>query len=181
MSPLLLTVAYALVAALVLNIWIVSRWHSGLKILLVLLISVFYIVTYIGIRDLRGWPTDQPPPPTFRLLSANIVEPDKRNNKEGHIYLWLQPLDDKQTLLFEPRAHRLPYSIKMAERVQKAMEKTERGATVNGENKALPEQTEQQQQANSEDLDRGLKRINEEEIGLEFSEQSAAALPAKGV
>jgi len=181
MSPLLLAVAYALSAALLLNIWIASRWHFGIKILLVLLMAVFYIGSYNGIRDLRGWPTDQTPPERFRLLSATIVEPDKRNNSDGHIYLWLQALDEKQSLVFEPRGHRLPYSIAMAEKVQKAMEKTERGATINGQQKPRSEQTLKQEQAAGADVEHGITINKEEEMGLEFSEQAAMVLPAKDV
>lgn len=182
MTDILLAIAYTLVAALLLNVWISTKWHTGVKVLLIAIVAVFYIGTYIGIRDIRGWPTEESVPNSFRLLWAKIDEPNKKEKTKGRIYLWVQKLNDEQILISEPRAHQLPYTIKLAEKIQKAMKKTEAGAELNGTMSQLSDQTQMREEAATEDLDRGFKIIKEEdELVLEFTEQLRAALPPKGV
>ena len=41
-----------------------------------------------------GWPTNEPLPDRFRLISAQIYEPNALINSEGAIYLWVADMDE---------------------------------------------------------------------------------------
>ena len=58
-SMLILSLAYALVAALLLTLCITLPGRRMLKIALIALVSVFYAVTWIGHQSMLGWPTGE--------------------------------------------------------------------------------------------------------------------------
>ena len=125
MSSQLLAIAYAIIAALTLNIWLSTRWSTGFKVCLIVLVSGLYVGTYFGLSEIQGWPTKNPTPDSFRLLWANIDEPDKGANSDGQIYLWVRQLDLNGQIDGEPRGHKLPYRVDLAENVEDALEKME--------------------------------------------------------
>ena len=64
-SMLILSLAYALVAALLSTLCITLPGKRGLKISLIALVSVFYAVTWIGHQSMLGWPTSEDMPVAF--------------------------------------------------------------------------------------------------------------------
>lgn len=105
---LLLAMSYVLIALLLLQVLFRSHGSLRLKISLVIVVSLFYVVTWYGVQQLRGWPARQVPPESFRLLAYHVVSPDKRTGSDGKIYLWIKTLkpDDKD----DPRAYEVAYS-----------------------------------------------------------------------
>ena len=53
----------------------------------------FYVFTWIGYKQVLGWPSTQEIPEEFRLIWVSIDEPDKFNKREGEIYFWIRYMD----------------------------------------------------------------------------------------
>ncbi len=129
---LLLALAYAAVAALLLNLGLASPWDPRLKAAAVVAVSLLYGGSYLGVRSLQGWPTSQSTPENFRVHWIAIDEPDKSSATDGAIYFWLRELDDGNLPTGEPRAHVLPFDAETAEAAREALEVLENGKQVNG-------------------------------------------------
>jgi hypothetical protein len=101
-------------------------------------------LTFNGVGELRGLPTDGPIPFSFRMLWAQVVETAPLQAEKGHVFLWLQTLDAENYPVGQPRAYQLPYSddlkIKVGEAMAKIAQGEEMQGTVDAE-KALPEET----------------------------------------
>ena len=131
-SMLILSLAYALVAALLLTLCITLPGKRGLKISLIALVSVFYAVTWIGHQSMLGWPTSEDMPVDFRVLWITIDEPDKVTREPGGIFFWVRALDEAGIPKGTPRAHRIPFTQEAAEEAQAAIGKMEEGDVMNG-------------------------------------------------
>ncbi len=129
---LLLALAYAVVAALLLNLGLASRWSVRVKAGAVVLVSAFYGASYLGIRALEGWPTGEPLPADFRLQWISVEEPDKVTGSDGAIYFWVRALDEAGLPVGEPRAHTVPYDERTADEARAALEELQGGKRLVG-------------------------------------------------
>lgn len=139
-----LAAAYALVAALLAYVLLLSRLHWLFKVLATAATVALIPLTFHGIGELRGLPTDGPIPFSFRMLWAQIVEPAPLQGERGHVFLWLQTLDTDNFPVGQPRAYQLPYSDDLKIKVSEAMSKIAQGEQIQGTidtDKALPEAT----------------------------------------
>ena len=127
-----LSIAYALLGALLLTICIVARIPWPLKAGAVVLTSAFYIVSFFATRGLLGWSSIDPLPPKFKLLGARIVEPHSLAGDPGAIHLWVEALDDDNFPSGAPRAYRLPYDARLAERTEAAVRASADGKPQGG-------------------------------------------------
>lgn len=109
------------------------------KIIYMGIVLTFGVMTKNAIESGKGWPTAEQTPERFVLLSAKVDEPEPRRDDPGAIYVWLLPYKEKPAepgLLDyrpesgEPRSFKLPYSRKMHEQMEKAMEMIRAGKTV---------------------------------------------------
>jgi len=190
-----LTAAYALVAALLAYVLLLSRLHWFFKALATVATVVLIPLTFNGIGELRGLPSDGPIPSSFRMLWAQVTEPNPLQHEKGDVFLWLQTLDAENFPVGQPRAYQLPYSDDLKVKVGDAMAKIAQGQQIEGKidaKKALPEAT-------AEDLAQEIKtgkintngkpgaggtavgeRILQFEPGmLTFTEEAAPVTPAK--
>lgn len=87
----------------------------------IIVTSAFYLVSFFATHSLLGWSTDDPLPPNFKLLGARIVEPHSVEGDPGSIYLWIEACDDDNFPSGVPRAYRLPYSAKLADKTEAAV------------------------------------------------------------
>jgi len=124
--------AYVAVAVLLLSLNIASLWRWQVKAAAILVSAVFFATTYYSINGLMGWPSAQRPPARFSLTWSVVVEPDKKTNEPGHIYLWAQELDVNNVAYATPRSYQLPYSDALARNVSHAQEMRDRGVDVMG-------------------------------------------------
>ncbi len=127
-----LVAAYVLVALLLLSINLYSNWSWKVKAGSIVATTLLYVITYLSWPPLLGWPTGDQPPARFRLVAADIVQPDKMTGAEGKVYLWLKDLNDLSGRS-RPRSHQLPYSAELHEMVLKAKSKMEKGMPQLGE------------------------------------------------
>jgi len=141
-----LTAAYALVAALLAYVLLLSRLHWFFKALATVATVALIPLTFNGIGELRGLPSDGPIPLSFRMLWAEVTEPDPLQHDRGNVFLWLQTLDADNFPVGQPRAYQLPYSSDLQIKVKDAMAKIAQGQQVQGEidsKKILPKQTDE--------------------------------------
>ena len=141
---LTLTAAYALVASLLAYLLLLSRLHWVFKALATLSVVALIPLTFFGVGELRGLPSDGDIPDSFRMLWAQVIEPNPLQGEKGHVFLWLQTLDGDNFPIGQPRAYQLPYSDDLDFKVSEAMGKISQGEQIQGKvdaKKALPEAT----------------------------------------
>lgn len=117
---LILSVAYALIGALLLIVLVYARLHWSVKAAAVIVTSAFYVVSFTGMRGLLGWASMERLPVSFKLLQARIVEPHSLEGDPGSIYLWVEELDEDNRPSGVPRAYRIPYSDTLADKTHAA-------------------------------------------------------------
>ena len=164
-----LVAAYILIALLLLSINLYSNWSWKVKAGSIVVTTLLYVVTYLSFPPLLGWPTGAPPPERFRLIGADIVQPDKSTGAEGMIYLWLKDMDDLSGRT-QPRAYKLTYSADLHEIVIAAKSKLNKGMQQLGEFK-LPAD------ANIREVD--TRRGGQKSVQIEFFDLPDPLFPEK--
>lgn len=129
---ILMAGSYALVAALLAVIVVTARLPLAVKLVATLATGIMITWSYYNIGELRGLPTDGPPPAHFKLHWARVVEPNALMKEKGHVFLWLEELDDKNYPSGTPRAYSLPYDPDLVKKVDAAMGKIMDGQVVSG-------------------------------------------------
>lgn len=130
MTPLALSLSFAVLGLLGVLALLWSRWPGWLKGLLVLGIAGFYFVVDGAVHDLTGWPSADPLPRRFVLLASVIEEPSAKS--PGHLDLWVNALEDDGKATAAPRAHRLPYSKSLHGVLDEASKKQRQGVSQIG-------------------------------------------------
>jgi hypothetical protein len=128
----MLAIAYALIGALLLVVLVYARLPWPLKAVAVVLTSSFYIASFLGMRGLLGWASVDHLPGSFKLLQARIVEPHSLEGDPGAIYLWVEALDEGNRPSGVPRAYRIPYSDRLADKTDKAQSEIAAGRAQGG-------------------------------------------------
>lgn len=165
-----LLAAYVLTALLLLSLNLYSDWSWRVKAGTIIATTLFYAVSYLSFPPLLGWPTGEAPPQRFRLVAADVLQPDKATGAAGKIFLWLKDLDDLSARP-SPRAYELPYSGALHERVAQAQAKLEKGMQQLGEFRP-PEE------GNRRRVDR-LTRTVEQAVNIEFFDLPDPLIPDK--
>jgi len=144
--------AYVVMAVLVLAVGLGSRYVWWLKAGAIVLASAFFIEVFFASKGLLGWAGAGRLPPRFQLLWTRVVEPDPKLSNPGAIYLWVEEVDENNVPSGIPRAYRLPYSVKLADRTLKARDEIMSGnpqeglsEEMNGEMDAAGAESQQQQ------------------------------------
>jgi hypothetical protein len=129
---LCIAVSYALLGVLLLTACLFTRLPWPLKATGIVLTSAFYVVSFFATRGLLGWSSIDPLPPRFKLLHARIVEPHSLAADSGAIYLWIEAIDEENRPSGVPRAFRLPYGAKLAEKAEAAVKASANGSPQGG-------------------------------------------------
>ena len=134
MTPTLLAIsaAYVVMAVLVLSMGLTSRFSWWVKAGTIVVSSMFFIEVFFASKDLLGWPGTGALPPKFQLLWTRVVEPDPKLSDRGAIFLWVEEVDENNVPLGVPRSYRLPYSLKLADRSNKARDEIMAGRPQEG-------------------------------------------------
>ena len=127
-----LSIAYTLLAALLLVIALRASIAWPLKIAVVLVTSAFYCVAFFRTEGLPGWSATAPLPPQFQLLWARVVEPNPLDQDSGTVHVWVEELDAANLPSGQPRAYRLPYSPALAGKVEAARAQILKGHPIGG-------------------------------------------------
>ena len=127
-----LSISYALIGALLLVVIVYARLPWPAKAIAVVVTSAFYVVSFVATRNLLGWASVDRLPQSFKLLQARIVDPHTVEGDAGSIYLWVEALDEDNRPSGVPRAYRLPYSDKLAEKTHAAENEIAAGRAQGG-------------------------------------------------
>jgi hypothetical protein len=133
-----LVASYAVLALLLLSLNLKSAWHWMIKAVAIALTAGFFVVAFVAIEALLGWPTESPPPAQFQLHAALVHEPNRGKGSAGAIYLWLSPRDAQGNISGPPRAHALPYSRALHEQTARAQARLQDGRPVEGTAEPAP-------------------------------------------
>jgi hypothetical protein len=129
---LAISAAYVVLAVVVLSMGLSSRYAWWLKAGAIVVSSVFFVEVFFASKGLLGWPAAGALPPKFQLLWSRVVEPDPKIGHRGAIYLWIEEVDANNVPSGLPRSHRLPYSVKLADRALKARDEIMAGNPQEG-------------------------------------------------
>jgi hypothetical protein len=184
-----LVAAYVVLAVLLLSLNLTSLWRWWIKGAAIIVTTLFFGVTFQTLNGLMGWPTRQKLPTRFTMVWSLVVEPDKKTNSPGCIYLWAEELDGNNVPSSTPRSYQLPYSDALARQIAGAQEKRDRGVEVMGR----LEEARSPQEVLKTDIKIGRIERNGEENGaadtvpfmddgaqLSFEELPPVILPDKG-
>ncbi len=145
---LALTASFALVVALLAYLVLLTRLHWVLKTLATVVTVAAIPLNFWGVGELRGLPTDGEMPVSFRMLWAQMIEPNALLGEKGRVYLWLQTLDSENYPVGPPRAYQLPYSDDLIQKVNDALGRISDGEEIQGTivdaEEALPDATEEE-------------------------------------
>ena len=128
----LIIICYVILGFLLVLFNLRTSFHWGFKASMITVVTIFYILTYKSFKDLIGWPTGEPLPERFRLISAQIYEPNALINSEGSIYVWITDMNSLAGL-GTPRSFQLPYAKTTHEVVAKALVNIKNGVPQMGE------------------------------------------------
>ena len=179
--PLLLGVAYAVLAALVLALNLETKYRREIKIAAIIAVSLLYVGAYHGAQNLRGWALADAPPNPFKLHWAVVEEPDKARGTDGAIYILAQKLNRRNIATGSPRLYQLPFSPELAEQVDAALRKKEDGRDLEAHlsyKAATPDDVDKLQQRDGNKA-RPDAAGEEERLKLDFRELNAPNLPPK--
>lgn len=183
---ILLSASYVAVAALLLSLNVASVWRWQVKIASIVIVSALYVGTYLGAKELLGWPSGTEMPDYFRLHWAIVTEPDKFTGEDGRILVWAEQLDEKDQSLAPPRAYRLDYDDELARRIEHALGLVSEGQAITG---SLNTETDGEEAEDSDqatdggDTDAGQSDGSFQAIGappdLHFKQMRPPEQPAK--
>ena len=125
-------VSYIVLSFLLLIFNLRTNFHWIGKALMIISVTFFYILTYTSFKSILGWPTKNMLPERFRLVGAQIYEPNIVTNSEGSIYVWITDMNEKSGLGI-PRSYELPYSKEIHGKISKATVNLKNGIPQMGE------------------------------------------------
>jgi len=124
---------FLVLVILLLSLNLTSLWKWWIKAGAIVIAIFGIVVLYFVFTGVIGWASTGTMPARFSLLATRIVEPDKLTGAAGHIYLWVEEVDDRQIVVGPPRAFEVPYKVEIATDVATAQAKLEGGGEVLGE------------------------------------------------
>ncbi len=171
-----LIVSYTLLAVLLLVMILYSRFHWGLKAVVVILVSLYFPVSYFSLVSLLGWPATLKLPDRFRLVAAEVYEPDKAQGTPGEIYLWVSSLSENAGRV-TPRAYKIPYSPTLHSKLEEAKKGLKAGVEQMGEIVGTDAETASGPPAVAADLSR-TSAITKS-LDINFTPFATTVLPTK--
>jgi hypothetical protein len=127
-----LVASYVALASLLLSLNLRSAWRWPVKAAAIGITAGFFVIAFLALQAMLGWPSEALPPARFQLHAALIDEPDRQGRSLGAIYLWLSPRGPDGELAGPPRAYALPYSRALHEAAARAMAGLQSGRPIDG-------------------------------------------------
>ena len=126
-------ICYVILAFLLVLFNLRTNFHWLIKSSMIIITTFFYILTYDSFKNLIGWPSSDSLPDRFRLVAAQIYEPNALISSEGSIFLWITDMDNLAGLS-TPRSYSIKYNKDVHERISKALVSLKNGIPQMGEN-----------------------------------------------
>tara|TARA_B100000579_G_scaffold379972_1_gene347638 strand:+ start:121 stop:642 length:522 start_codon:yes stop_codon:yes gene_type:complete len=129
----IIIICYVLIGFLLVLFNLRTNFNWFIKATMIVVVTFFYLLTYKSFSNLVGWPSNNPLPDRFRLVAAQIYEPNALINSEGAIFLWVTDMDNLAGLS-TPRSYSIPYNKEIHESISKALVNLKNGIPQMGEN-----------------------------------------------
>lgn len=126
-------ICYAILAFLLVLFNLRTTFHWIIKSSMIIVTTTFCVLTYDSFKNLIGWPSNDNLPDRFRLVAAQIYEPNALINSEGSIFLWITDMNDLAGLS-TPRSYSVRYNKEVHEKISKALVSLKNGIPQMGEN-----------------------------------------------
>jgi hypothetical protein len=120
---------FILVLLLLSYLMIKTRISPLIKLIVVVVVSVFYWVQYQSLLQYRGWPTTASLPDEFVLIATEVHEPELSKGDEGVMYWWVRESGNPKQ---PPRVYQLPYQVEIHEKTQEVVREQKQGAQYVG-------------------------------------------------
>jgi hypothetical protein len=117
----------------------------------------FYVIHYVGLQTIQGWPSHSALPQIFKLEAFKVIEPQPSSNEEGAILLWASTPEQ-----MIPRAYRLDYRRSLHSELVSAGQRLSAGKPQVGRTTSRP--------TNGEAGIAAIRFENEEPAGLPAKE-----------
>lgn len=127
-----LVASYVVLATLLVSLNLRSAWRWPVKAAAIAVTTGFFVVVFVALEAMLGWPTEALPPEHFQLHAALIHEPSRKEQSPGAIYLWLSPRNAEGAIAGPPRAYALPYSRALHEATVRAQADLQEGKPIDG-------------------------------------------------
>jgi len=185
---LAISVAYVVIAVLLLCMGLTSRFAWWLKGVVIVVTSIFFIESFFATKSLLGWPGTGQLPHRFQLLWTRVVEPDPKISDPGAIYLWVEELDENNVPSGTPRSFKLVYTQPLADRSNKAKDEIMSGNPQEGtasdmEGEEMKTEAKLDQMNGPNRPETGISNIDIEMLrqaeAVQFRPLSAPPLPPK--
>lgn len=167
---MLLVVAYIFLLALLVLVLVYGRIPWLAKLVLILMASGLYGVSYQGWKQVQGWPSSADLPAKFLLHASVVEEPDQEQGTMGQIFIWASNLQGNKPA-GEPRAYMIAYDREVHSSLQDALRNQRNGNVQIG----VKERNKNAQNAAPVNV-RQLGQVQEK---LKFTELPDPALPEK--
>ena len=106
---------YVAISALLLIFLLYSSFSSKLKTLVVFIMASFYVFTWMGYKQILGWPSTQVIPDEFRLVWVSIDEPDKFiDNGVSYAVRSIEKYDKKNVMIFGGGDSALDWTVELS-------------------------------------------------------------------
>lgn len=129
---LLLAATYGFVVVILVVILLASTIRPIFRVVAALLAGGLMLTGYWSAGELRGWASDAALPELFQLHWFRIAKPNTLTEDPGHIYLWLEALDDHNYPSGFPRAYQVPYDDVLVQKLTAAQTQLAQGESVAG-------------------------------------------------
>ena len=127
MGKLIVSLAYVVPLLLLVSAWLVWSRKQWFRIFVLILLPAAYVLHYIGIEKIEGWPSRSDLPDQFELLGSDIIEPNAQHDLDGQIHIWAKVQGQ-----VEPRAYILSYDRELHELLFRAKKKLNQGIRQQG-------------------------------------------------
>ena len=71
-----IVICYVLIGFLLIVFNLRTNFHWLIKATMIVIVTLFYVLTYKSFKNLLGWPSSELLPDRFRLVAAQIYEPN---------------------------------------------------------------------------------------------------------
>ena len=165
---------YIVLALLLLSLNVFSLWKWWIKAGAVVVTSACFVIAYVAISAMIGWPSRSTLPARFSVLATRIEEPNRLTGAAGHIYLWVEELNANAVPDSPPRGYELPYTPQLADDTDAAQKKINSGEKVMGQSQAVGGKTTDKTTEANNDL-AGSNMSGKQGKGTQLAGQSVAA------
>lgn len=176
---LMLIFGYLLIASLLLIFCLFSSFSKNIKILGILIVTIFYFFTWQGYVGLMGWPSEQELPENFRISWVVIEEPNKQTKEDGAVYLWVRSISQTGMDKGKPRSFKISWSEESHKKAQLALSKLREGKQLNG--KKTYGLIEENEGTKASPYDSYVGESEEGTPSFEFAEVPPPSLPPKAI